>query len=168
MNILTYPENKKQLRIVGKDLTLQDIQSPDFEKIIQSMIEVLKNSEDGIGLAATQVGIPYNLFILTIDKDLKQTEPTVFLNSKIISVNKSFVHDNEGCLSFPGLLLKVSRPSEIKWSYQDKNLLINECHSTGFFARAVQHEVDHLNGRLMIDNLSNTQELKYKTWLKKI
>lgn len=118
---------------------------------------------DGIGLAAPQVG--YSIRVLVIDasvmgddypecKDLKRA----MINPDIIEKSDDEIVMEEGCLSFPGLHEKVSRARTIRIRYLDENFEEKEEFFDGFAARVVQHECEHLEGRVFIDNLSTMRK----------
>lgn len=105
----------------------------------------------GIGLAANQVGLPYRFFILNLTADPAQPEKEqVFLNPEIVKRHAS-VEDEEGCLSFPGLYTKVSRARKIRLKAYDLQGNEVELDAEDLYSRAIQHESDHLAGRLYID-----------------
>lgn len=120
---------------------------------VASMFDLMYASK-GIGLAANQVGLPYQFFVLnlTADPTLKDQEE-VFINPRIIKRHSSCVEE-EGCLSFPGLYAPVQRAKRIRVQYYD---LLGHEHTRDaedLFSRAVQHETDHVLGRLFIDYLT--------------
>lgn len=171
MQILTYPKDSKPLREPGQLITKEMIASDEFKANIEKMKEIAK--QDGIGLAATQVGWPVQVFLLLVNRNLERCEPIVVINPKILLESKEESKAPEGCLSFPGLELKVNRPTTIKWEAED--LLGNKMESEetfvpksgpGYFIRVIQHEMDHLNGKLFIDRVSSAEGLKFKRWLK--
>lgn len=172
MKILTYPANTTELREVAAPVTKEMVASEEFKVKLAEMIEVAK--KDGIGLAATQVGWPVQLFVILVDRNLHKTEPYVVINPKITEESSELVKAPEGCLSFPGLDLNPLRPKKIRWSWQT---LDGEDHTTleeftkgtywGFFIRVLQHETDHLNGKLMIDHVAPEEKPLVEKWLKK-
>lgn len=165
MKILKYPVEEKLLRKPGGKITPEDI-TADFLSKLQSLKNLLKL--DGMGLAATQVGWSVQMFLLSQDENLKEIEPQIFINPIILSVSKELDKDSEGCLSFPGLFVDIARPAKVVWQYQDLNFNMYTKESSGYYARAVIHEINHLNGRLMIDDMTNVQGLKFKRWLKDV
>ena len=172
MNILTYPKHVKALREVAQPVTKEMIASEDFQKKLAEMKEIAK--KDGIGLAATQIGWNVQLFMLLVNRHLeKLEEPIVVINPKITFESKETAKVEEGCLSFPDLELKVIRPAEIEWEAEnldgEKNSareLFTRGLSEGYFIRVIQHETDHLNGKLMIDHISPAERLKFDRWMK--
>jgi peptide deformylase len=159
-----YRKDSKILRTPGKNLTPDDISTEEFKQNLEDMKTILEI--DGVGLAAPQAGWSVNLFILCIDPDDKKIDPKIFINPKIISYSKELVKMEEGCLSFPGLYLSVKRPESIVWEYTDLDWKTHQLESKDFYARAVQHEFDHCQGRVFIDRISPVTKIKVKKWLK--
>jgi len=164
LKLLRYPKNQKLLRTPGIPVTKEHLGSDTFEKNIEDMKNIL--ARDGMGLAATQVGWPVQLFMLCQDENLETIEPEIFINPKILEFSKKKVKAEEGCLSFAGLYLKLSRPERIKWQYETLSGETEIKESSGYYARAVQHECDHLNGKVFIDLASSAQKLPLKKWLR--
>lgn len=164
IKLLDFKKNSTLLRRAGKEVLPNAASSDEFLSNIEKMKEIL--AIDGVGLAATQVNWPVKLFMLCIDKDGAQVEPQIFVNPEIISYSKTEEKTEEGCLSFPSLFMKIKRPTSIKWRYQtlSGDEIVKE--SSGFYARAVQHETDHCNGRVFIDRASTIEKMKLKKWLK--
>lgn len=163
MEVLKYPAKEKILRQPGLRVTPSDI-TPEFILKLEKMKEVLKL--DGMGLAATQVGWPVQIFLLCQDAALKECPVQVFLNPVILESSTGKKRDSEGCLSFPGLFLDIERSEKITWQYQDLDFNVKIQENSGYYARAIMHEIDHLNGRLMIDGISNVHRLKVDRWLR--
>lgn len=132
--------------------------SPELKQFIADMYETLTQA-DGCGLAAPQVGKPWRLFIvdgteLAEDypecKDFKRT----FINPEIIEESEETCTYSEGCLSLPGISENVVRPTTVKMIYQDEDFVEHEETFTGFQARIIQHEYDHLEGHVFTDRIS--------------
>lgn len=165
MRILQYPQDSKLLRTPGRLVSLEEVNSLEFQSKLAELKELLK--KDGMGLAATQCGWSVKLFLLSQDENLKNLpEPLICLNPQINSVSKSVIQDTEGCLSFRDLFLEFKRPESITWQYTDLEGNLHVQRSQGYYARAVLHEIDHLDGRLFIDNLPSNRQLKVKQWLR--
>jgi len=152
VQIVKYPH--PTLRHTSKPLRRVD---RELRGLVQQMFELMYEHR-GIGLAANQVDLPYRLFIINLacDPDAKDEEH-VFINP-VISQRKGSAEQDEGCLSFPGLYAPVRRPEKcVIGAY---NLAGEEIHweLSGLFARACQHELDHLDGVLFIDRLSPTAD----------
>jgi len=131
---------------------------PDLKQLVADMFETMYKA-DGIGLSAPQIGRPIRLFVIDADaltKDHPECKcfKRVMVNPEIVSANDETVTLEEGCLSFPGIHEKVARSAGIKVKYMDENLHQHEEILEGFTARVVQHECDHLEGRVFIDSIS--------------
>lgn len=140
----------------------------DSLKILcNAMFETLDNA-DGVGLAGPQVGADKRLFIVSIpDKNIRMT----FVNPQITETSVETGSYEEGCLSIPGLYHKVTRPLRVKITAKDVNGKIFNVDAEGLLARVIQHEYDHLDGKLFIDRLDekdrNTVINKYNRKLLK-
>ena len=141
----------------------------DFS-ILPDIIATLYDSmyeAEGIGLAANQIGIDLNIFIIDISHTDEATESGEFVNGKIIDFHgeSSF---SEGCLSIPGVEFEIKRPEYITLQYQKVDSSKHKQEFGGLYARAIQHEIDHLNGKLIVDHVSSIAKMRYKTQLKEI
>jgi len=110
--------------------------------------------EDGIGLAGPQVGESKRLITVFFDG-----QPEVFLNPRILRKSRKTEIMEEGCLSFPGLFLKIKRAKEIDLEFVDLNNIKKRMNLEGLSARVFQHEIDHLDGMLFIDRISLPKKL---------
>lgn len=165
IGLLDYRKAAANLRKAGAPVDLKSRNSEEFQQNLAEMKKILL--QDGVGLAATQVNWPVMLFMLNITSNGDQLEePEIFLNPRILSSSKETSELEEGCLSFPGLFFKVKRPTEIVWQFETLAGEKRTVTSTGFYARAVQHEIDHLNGKVFIDHASSAVKLKINKWLK--
>ena len=113
----------------------------------------------GIGLAAPQVGVHKQLLVLDLDLENPTTPPLVFINPEIISCSASVETYEEGCLSIPGVYLNVVRPSAIILSFRDEMGRPRKMKADGLLARCIQHEMDHLEGILFVDRVTDENEL---------
>ena len=153
MKIVHYPHPAlrhpaKPLTAIDKELRLQ----------IGAMMEAMYEAH-GLGLAAPQVALPFQLLVMNITGDPKQPErEEVFLNPVIVE-RKGSVDDEEGCLSFPGLYQKVRRARTVKVQAYDLKGRPVEKTVCDLEARAWQHEIDHLNGVLFIDKMGMLAKL---------
>jgi len=114
--------------------------------------------EGGVGLAAPQVGKLLRIFVVDIQwpESLERSDPHIFINPEIeIPEGQEAVLSREGCLSFPGGRAKVARYENIKVKYLDGEGFPAELEATGFFAKAIQHEMDHLDGKTIQSNISS-------------
>lgn len=150
-----YLYGQSVLRKVTEDITPD---YPELETLIQNMWETLAQAE-GVGLAAPQIGLPIRLVIIDLDpladeypeyKDFRK----VYINAHIIETSEETDSMEEGCLSIPGVHEKVTRPSRIRVQYMDENFQEHDEWVGGFLARAMQHEFDHLEGKVFSDHLS--------------
>ncbi len=138
----------------------------ELNRFIDEMIETMI-AEDGAGLAANQVG--RTLQVAVIDTTGGEQDPIVLVNPVITWSSAEKVDKEEGCLSFPGISLQVKRHAEVTVSARDRNgdsFTIER--ADGIFSRALQHEIDHLNGILLIDHVSALQRTMIGGKLKKL
>lgn len=144
----------------------------NFKQLIEDMWETMYHSE-GVGLAAPQVGLAIRLFVVDgtpMVEDYPELEgfKRVFVNPKIIEKSETKCTDGEGCLSIPGIREDVSRPDRILVRYQDENFEWKEEELYNYAARIVQHEYDHIEGKLFIDYLSPLRKRLLKSKLNAI
>jgi peptide deformylase len=153
MKIVHYPH--PALRHPAKPLTAID---KDLRLHIGRMMELMYDAK-GLGLAAPQVALPYQLLVMNITGDpTKPEQEEVYINPVIVD-RKGTVDDEEGCLSFPGLYQKIRRAKTIKVQAYDLKGQLMEKVVTELEARAWQHEIDHLNGVLFIDKMGTIARL---------
>ena len=153
--ILKFPD--QDLRIKAKPVETFD---EELKTLTDDMFETM-HSVNGIGLAATQIGVAKQVAVIDISPE--KNEPLVIVNPMIQILDPSKTEDyDEGCLSVPGFFEKISRPSDIKLSYQDLNGKKQEIKPEGLLTKVVQHELDHLNGRLFVDNISELKRRRIR------
>ncbi len=145
LEILIYPDNR--LRDVA---TPVDAVDDEVLTLLDDMLETMYDAP-GIGLAATQVGVHRR--IVVIDVSEHKDSPLILINPEILDSTGSGVGE-EGCLSIPGVYEDVERPAEIRFRALDRNGEPYEMQTDGLLAVCVQHEVDHLDGKLFVDYLS--------------
>jgi peptide deformylase len=175
MRLLTYPADAKALTTACFTVTKEYRESEDFKNRLNKLKEICTASGDAIGIAAIQGNWHARVVLILVDKNLtKLPEPFVIINPKILTQSSETSKVGEGCLSFPELQLKVSRPSKITWEYEDINGNTIRSEETfvpnslpGYYIRVIQHEVDHTAGILFCDRTSATERLKFNRWLKK-
>jgi len=126
-------------------------------KLMDDMLETMYLAP-GIGLAAIQIGVPKRIIVLDISKDPEKKEPMYFINPVIVSTSKNNITYEEGCLSVPGQFAEIDRPDRCHVKYLDYNGNYKELKSEGLLATCIQHEIDHLEGILFIDYLSNLKK----------
>ena len=123
--------------------------------ISKKMIEIMKKAP-GVGLAANQIGILKKIITVCIQDPEKETEKIYALfNPKIKSYSKETVVMEEGCLSFPEQFIEIERPASIEIEFTDENNRIIKDEKNSIEARILQHEIDHLSGKLFVDYLSS-------------
>ena len=123
--------------------------------ISKKMIEIMKEAP-GVGLAANQIGILQKIITVNIQDYEKKTEKTYALfNPKIKSYSAETAVMEEGCLSFPKQFIEIERPSSIEIEYTNEKNKIIKGEKNGYEARVLQHEIDHLDGKLFVDYLSS-------------
>ena len=140
----------------------------DFTKldgVVDDMLDSMYEAE-GIGLAANQVGIDLNLFIIDITHTEESESTHTFVNSSIIETGGDEELFQEGCLSLPGIALDILRPEKVKLRYQTLDEQWHEDEFEGLLARAIQHEMDHLNGVFIVDRVSEVERIQYQKDLK--
>ncbi len=120
-----------------------------FRLLTSAMLSTLEEA-DGVGLAAPQIGVDGRFFVV----DIRDGKQYVFANPEIIETSEETGPYEEGCLSIPGVYYKVIRPTRVKVYARDEYGKPFTLEADGLLARVIQHEYDHLNGRLFIDHLS--------------
>ena len=151
LKILIFPDPR--LRTKAKP-----VQSIDgsIKELSDDMLETMYEGE-GIGLAATQINVHKRIIVVDITKE--KNEPKVLINpeiKKIIDPEKRAY--SEGCLSVPGFYEELQRPSSVEVSYQDLEGKMNTRVISGLLSVVIQHEIDHLDGKIMVDSLSNLKK----------
>ena len=153
--ILKFPD--QDLRIKAKPVESFD---DELKTLTDDMFDTM-HSVNGIGLAATQIGVAKQVAVIDISPE--KNEPLVIVNPEIQILDPSKTEDyDEGCLSVPGFFEKISRPSDIKLTYQDLNGKKQEIKPEGLLTKVVQHELDHLNGRLFVDHISELKRRRIR------
>jgi peptide deformylase len=155
LRILKYPH--PALRHQCKPLRSVD---GELKNLVREMFDLMYQQK-GVGLAANQVNLPYRLFILNLEGDPAKAPEYVFLNPEI-SRRSGMVEAEEGCLSFPEIYAPVKRADKLVLSAYNLDGEELNYELSGFFARAVQHERDHLDGVLFVDRLTPSCLLSVK------
>ena len=153
------------LRQVTAPLTEAELQSPLMQKFIDDMIETMKEY-DGVGLAADQVHESKQVAVLEVaDNPRYPSKPqvplTVLINPKITPLSEETEEDWEGCLSIPELRGKVPRHTHIRVEARDRNGKPLDFVANDFHARVIQHELDHLNGKVYLDRMRDFSTLSF-------
>lgn len=159
LKILHYPDPR--LRTVAKPVEHFD---DELAKLVANMAETMYDAA-GIGLAATQVNVHKQVIVMDLSED--HSDLKVFINPVIQKASDQKVPHQEGCLSVPGVFDEVSRPDLIHVRAQDLTGQAFELEAQGLLAVCLQHEMDHLNGKVFVDYLSRLKQGRIKTKLQK-
>jgi peptide deformylase len=162
-DILRFPDSRLRQRSV--DVTEVD---DDVRQLVADMAETMA-AANGAGLAAIQVGVPVRLFIVdsAVAGGPEEGPPRVFINPEIVEISPESQTGDEGCLSFPGIYVPVKRGMRAKVRALDLDGNTFELEGEELLARALQHESDHLNGRLLIDQVGPVKREIIKRKLRK-
>jgi peptide deformylase len=156
LRIIQYPH--PTLRHVSKPLRRVDA---ELHRIVREMFDLMY-AADGIGLAANQVDLPYRMFVLNLESDPTAPENEFVFINPVLRSRHGMLEAEEGCLSLPALYGDVRRPERVVLNAFNLSGEEVTMPLEGLFARAVQHEVDHLDGILFIDRLTSTGLLDAK------
>jgi peptide deformylase len=160
----------------GKTVLREDTQDidtanyPKLNELIDNMYETMYNA-DGVGLAAPQIGLSDRIFVVDLTSLANEQNPQyenfkkVFINARIIERSGGIEAVEEGCLSIPGIHEKVPRHNEIRIQYLDENLQPKDETYSGFIARVIQHEYDHLEGIVFVEHISLLRKRMIKSKL---
>ncbi|MBO0764711.1 MAG: peptide deformylase [Hyphomicrobiaceae bacterium] len=124
-----------------------------LRRLADDMLETMYEAP-GVGLAAVQVGIPRRLIVIDASGKDEERRPLVLINPEILELGPDMRLHEEGCLSIPDVRVEIERPGSLRVRYLDREGKLKELRAEGLLATAIQHEIDHLNGRLIIDFLS--------------
>ena len=125
----------------------------DVRRLAADMLETMY-AAPGIGLAAIQVGVQRRLLVLDVSEKEDEQNPLVMINPEIVKLGDELVPYEEGCLSIPDVRVEIERPSSLTVRFIDREGRPQQLDADGLLATAIQHEMDHLDGRLIIDFLS--------------
>ena len=159
MQIIVAPDSR--LNQISKKVEIIDDSIISF---LDEMLECMYQN-NGIGLAAPQVGILKRLVVIDCSDNKHLKKALKFINPEITKLSKNISEFEEGCLSLPSQYAKVLRPSEITLKYRNIEGLICESKFSGLEATCIQHEIDHLDGKLFVDHIS---KLKKNIIIKKL
>jgi peptide deformylase len=155
LTILRYPDPR--LKTVAKPVTHVDER---ISVLVSDMIETMY-SADGIGLAATQVDVHEQVIVM--DTSESRTEPRVLINPELLSMSDEQVVGEEGCLSVPAVFDKVVRAARVRVRALDREGQPVEFDADELLSKCVQHEMDHLRGKVFVDYLSMLKRTRIKT-----
>ena len=154
------------LRTTALPVAIEEIQTPAFADFVDDMIDTMRES-DGVGLAAPQVYASKRIIIIEVKgphpryPDQPPVPLTVLVNPQIISHSSELEEDWEGCLSIPDLRGRVPRWKSLEVTALDRTGQPVTLQATGFFARVIQHEVDHLDGLIFMDRMHDLGSLTH-------
>ena len=157
--ILEFPDPR--LRKVAQPVTEFDA---ELHSLIENMFATMYDAE-GIGLAATQVNVHRRLLVLDVSEN--KDSPQVFINPSFEVIEQELSDYDEGCLSVPGFYETVSRPRLIRVFAQNKDGDAFEMEAEGILAVCIQHEIDHLDGKLFVDYISPLKRQRIRQKLEK-
>lgn len=155
-------DNKNSLKLLSSKWDFDS--DGDAELLSKNMIDLMLSS-NGIGLAANQVNLSKRLFVMGHENHSDFPKPFAIFNPEIISVSDDQDLNVEGCLSFPGIYLKIKRPNWIIAKYFDYKGVERELKLSGYAATCFQHEYDHINGICFVDKVS---QMKLNLAIKKL
>ncbi len=158
LTILEFPDPRLRTKAVAVDSVDDELKS-----LVDDMFETMY-AAPGIGLAATQVDVHQRLLVIDVSAD--QSEPYVLINPEIIEKDGVTVTE-EGCLSVPGYYEEVERAEHIRVKFTDRNGDDVEMEAEGLLAVCIQHEMDHLEGKLFVDYLSEAKRSRIRKKLVK-
>ena len=157
--ILEYPDVR--LRKVAQRVTVFDAR---LRQLVADMGQTMY-AAPGIGLAATQVDVHECIIVIDVSENKDQLR--VFINPEILWASEETSLCEEGCLSVPGIYDEVRRPTRVRVRFQDTDGKTHEIDSEGMLAVCIQHEMDHLTGKMFVDYLSSLKQDRIRTKLKK-
>lgn len=150
-----YTYGQPVLRTVAEDI---DANYPELKQLVENMYETNERA-DGVGLAAPQIGLPIRVVIVDL-RPLAEDMPEyadfkrAYINGYIVEEEGETILMDEGCLSLPGIHEKVPRAERVRVQYVDENFVEHDEWVDGFLARVLQHEFDHLEGKVFTDRIS--------------
>ncbi len=154
------------LRKITQEVPKNILKTEGFDLILRDLLDSMKHY-GGIGIAAPQIGIDYQVALIELEGINRYGEEinlplTAFINPRVEFLTAETQGFWEGCLSVPGLRGFVERPEKVKVNYLDREGNEQELIASGFLATVLQHELDHLNGILYIDKIKDSKHLSYQ------
>lgn len=159
LEILEFPDPR--LRQVAKPVELV---TDELRQLVDDMFETMY-AAPGVGLAATQVNVHQRIVVIDVSED--QSEPLVFINPEIEVLDEEIHQYDEGCLSVPGFYETVERPRKVRVKALDRDGEPFAIEAEGLLAVCIQHEVDHLDGKLFVDYISPLKRSRIRSKLEK-
>ncbi len=165
-------KNNSVLREIAQEIPIKEINSKKIQKILQDMSTALATQEDGVAIAAPQIGLPFRIFVISKNVEImlkkleevsenekKKIKDSVYINPEISKISKAKQILDEGCLSIRPLFGKVERAEKATVTAYDENGKKFIRGGSGLLAQIFQHEIDHLNGILFIDKATDIVEV---------
>jgi peptide deformylase len=156
LDILKAPDKRLEI----KSFVVDEI-NDEIRKLCDDMLETMY-AANGIGLSAVQIGVHKRVIIIDLQEETEKPEAQkniyYMINPEIIESSSELSRFNEGCLSFPGQQAEIIRPEKVTVKYSDYNGEEKILETEGLLATCVQHEIDHLNGIVFIDHISNLKK----------
>ncbi len=159
LEILEFPDPR--LRTVAKPVAQVDDR---IRRLVADMFDTMYDAP-GIGLAASQVNVHERVIVIDVSEE--KTQPLVFINPEITVLDDALQEYDEGCLSIPGFYETVERPSRVRVSALDRDGKPFTLEPEGLLAICIQHEIDHLNGKLFVDYVSPVKRDRIRKKLEK-
>ncbi|HHH19071.1 MAG TPA: peptide deformylase [Campylobacterales bacterium] len=163
--VVIYPD--KRLKLISREVTKFD---DTLHTLLDDMYDTMI-AKKGVGLAAIQVGVDLRALIINIpdeESDEQSRDNTLEIINPHFLSKEGYCKSQEGCLSVPGVYEDVERAQHVKITYQDRHGNTHEIDNDAFLAIAIQHEVDHLDGKVFVEKLSYTKRKKFeKEWKKR-
>ena len=146
--IIIIPDPK--LRLVSEPVARP---TPELRALVEDMFETMYEAP-GIGLAAIQIGVPQRVVTIDVARKDEDKQPLALINPEILWTSPETSVYEEGCLSIPDYYEEVERPAKVRVRFTDVEGAVREIEAEGILATCVQHEIDHLDGKLFIDHIS--------------
>ncbi|TNF47019.1 peptide deformylase [bacterium] len=159
--IMTFPDD-----VLRRPCSDAEPATEQIRELADNMIETMY-AAPGIGLAAPQVGLSIRMVVVDVTAVIGEPEPHILLNPKIVSSEGTTAFE-EGCLSLPELTVEIDRPQKIEVHFQDLEGIWNSLQAEDLLAVAIQHEMDHLEGRLILDYASAVRRDQYRRKVRKL
>lgn len=162
---LILKQDDKRLRQISQNVPIEKIKSLQIKKIIKDMGNALEKEDDGVAIAAPQIGQGFRIFIVSHrifeqDPDGPKIKNQIYINPEIVKTSRKMVlKSGEGCLSVRWLYGKVKRYTNVTIKYYDEHGELHTRGAGGLLAHIFQHEIDHLNGILFIDKAIDVEEI---------
>lgn len=144
----------KMLTTSAGPVDLNDLADPATQQLIDNMLATMRRAE-GIGLAAPQIGRSLQLAVIAPEVTVALDEPLIVVNPKLVHLSAETVTGEEGCLSIPRVFGLVARATQVTARFFDRHGRLTTLTARDLLARVIQHEVDHLNGRLFINRVTS-------------